>query len=201
MSFKKQTLTFLPGWSFSETLWKPIESLILQVDHPEKSTLIGWSFGGLKAIELCLLEPHRYDELILINSAPYFSQFSAHYWEMANHDLPAFQKQFLRWVFYPQHQRKIENWQEHFILATDDTRELLLTQLEVLFTTNLCEAYQTLTLPILRIQGSEDAIVSPWSSTTPMPNETVKIISGSHTLPFTHTSLLAQIISDFLCNQ
>ena len=200
MSFKK-TLTFLPGWSFSKTLWEPIESLILQPARDEKTTLIGWSLGGLQAIRLCLLEPHRYDRLILINSAPYFSQFSADYWKMANHDLSAFQKRFVRWIFYPQHQGKIKNWQEHFILATTDTREFLLAQLEILFTTHLCEGYQKLKLPILRLQGSEDYIVSSWSPTMSMPNEIVKILSGNHALPFTHANILAKEISDFLCKQ
>lgn len=193
MSSKTDISTFLPGWSFLPTLWEPIELL-------QESILIGWSLGGLQAIKLCLLEPHRYDKLILINSTPYFEKFSATYKEMANHDLPAFQQQFLRWVFYPQHQRKIHNWQTHFILATEDTREFLLAQLDTLFTNDLRESYQKLTLPILRIQGSEDAIVSPWSANIQMPNEILKIISGSHALPFTHSAMLAEIISDFLCH-
>ncbi len=77
-----QTLIFLPGWSFSVSMWNHIGGLI---DNNEKlyiikyvelseifetkkfpmgSILIGWSLGGLMAIKHCLLYPNRYQKLI-----------------------------------------------------------------------------------------------------------------------------------------
>jgi pimeloyl-ACP methyl ester carboxylesterase len=203
MFFEQQGMTFISGWSFTDTLWQPIAAMIEKTVQQarQQKILIGWSLGGLQAIKLCALEPERYDKLILINSTPYFSKFSHAYWQAAESDLLAFQAQFLRWVFYPQHPRKVKNWQQHWIAATEDSAELLRANLNYLFTTNLSELYPKLKLPILRLQGNKDAIVFPWSPSVPMPHETVHLLSGGHALPMTHTATLATMMSNFLCIQ
>ncbi len=182
-------MSFFSGWSFSNTLW---------TETTPDNILIGWSLGGLLAIKKCLEKPHYYQKLILINSTPYFSNFSDQYWQMAQHDLISFQKKFLQWVFYPYLSRHIKNWQSHFIAATPATKEKLMQELYFLKTTDLRASYKTLTLPILRIQGSNDALVPVEHFLA--SNEIHKVLSGGHALLFTERDQVNSIIQEFICH-
>lgn len=162
-----------------------------------KTTLIGWSYGGLRAIEECFKRPDAYEKLILINSATHFSRFTRKYWLLANQNLVTFQEEFLRWVFYPSHQGKSNAWRDHFIVADDENHEQLLSHLRKLWLTDLSEVYSHLTLPILRIHSTHDAVVAPLISNHPMPNETILTWQAGHALPFTHTSELIKVMSAF----
>ncbi|MCD8573619.1 MAG: alpha/beta hydrolase [Gammaproteobacteria bacterium] len=103
------SLIFLPGWGFPSSMWKNIVALInhhqshvstcvelsdaLSAESfPPKAVLIGWSLGGLIAMKHCLRYPGRYQKLILINSAPYFSKFTGRYKHLAENNFSHFKK-------------------------------------------------------------------------------------------------------------
>lgn len=63
----------LPGYAGSAPalgLDGMVEHILPQVE--EQSTLVGWSLGGLVAMRMAMLYPHKFDKLVLIGATPCF---------------------------------------------------------------------------------------------------------------------------------
>lgn len=206
---RASSLIFLPGWGFPASMWRNMSSLrkkdypsyrltfvelseaLSAESFPANAVLVGWSLGGLIAIKHCLRHPRRYQKLILINSAPYFSKFTVRYKNLAENNFSHFKKMFLRWVCYPDSVNPL------LCEGQFKNGDELLAQLSFLFETNYQAEFEKIDLPVLRIQGSSDAIVSHdiWPDRA---NHTVKIITGGHALPFTHENEVSALIKAFL---
>jgi pimeloyl-[acyl-carrier protein] methyl ester esterase len=187
---KGKNVVFLPGWGFSASIWHDIgvsltpncyflnfpevsektcgisgilQQLITQI--PDHSILIGWSLGGLLAINLCTTFPDKFAKLILVASTPKF--IVANQWpgvplREANHFMNTAKKDIQKALathsnltICPFSKLALERH-----LNKNLSPKSLLFYLELLMNADYRDIYLSLTLPILHLFGSKDAIIS-----------------------------------------
>lgn len=113
------TLVFLHGWGMTPSVWHPLinrlhahESLAPALEYPAGSlqdwaasfveqlpldcTLIGWSLGGMLAMQLAALYPERFRSLVLIASTPCFVAHPGWTCGLAPETVHAFRRGFER---------------------------------------------------------------------------------------------------------
>lgn len=164
----------LPGYGRSEgfgamTLEDMAETVLDAM--PEKSSLLGWSLGGLVASQIALSAPQRVEKLITVASSPCFT--AQENWPGIRPDvLQGFQHQLSE-----DFQRTVERFLALQTLGSDSARQdarllkaivlnlpmppvaVLNGGLEILRNVDLRHSITQLTVPLLRIYGALDGLV------------------------------------------
>lgn len=171
---------------------------------PKNSTLIGWSLGGLLAIQFCHAFPRHCHKLILLSTTPLFSEIGN--WpgittENANNiqqklSLSAsdFSDYFLKLLTFPI-RKKIarDNLTKHYSTPTAHN-------LTFLFVTDLREIYANLVTPTTLHLAENDAII-PSTALSKVcsklnPNINISIIkNASHACFINNNAILREIMS------
>ena len=205
MLIDRPTIYGIPGWGFYSAIFKELQlddcsivgfdyyhSPVLSLDSIAKqmannilnpAVVLGWSFGGLIAIKLAALFPHKVKKLILLSSQPKF--LSAPSWEGIAPDSAAqfidelsndFEKQvsyFISLVCYPDSKHSYKKiLMEHFIYE----KESLLRSLDILFQEDLREDYKNLTSDILHIVNKQDAVIKQNSQQLQALNPKARVV-------------------------
>jgi pimeloyl-[acyl-carrier protein] methyl ester esterase len=171
------------------------------------TALIGWSFGGLAALQLYSNFPELFSHLILISSTPRF--MSDGNWKgmsalqadkqfhSAKINMQKYQQQFLRLAIYPDKSKQIARNHMHA-----DDNENLLPQLHSLFHTDMRDEFSKLTVPVMQIIAENDMIVRPEQSmqSSQLLNHTIHTIpQAGHMFLKTHTYEVSTRIKEFIC--
>lgn len=229
---KQKDIVFLPGWGFDASILhamgaslmpkcyfvnlpeisdktyginEVLEKLIIQV--PNASILVGWSLGGLLAINLCSAFSDKFTKLILIASTPKFITTSGwpgisvreanHFMNTAQKDIQKTLTRLLKLAEYPFAGLDLDNYLNRSLSLKN-----LLFYLEFLMNTDYRDAYHSLTIPILHLFGGKDAIVSASTMTalkSTSSHATFKQIKEAGHLPFiTHFVTTQKAIKEFI---
>ena len=210
---------FIPGWGFKSSIWHNFNginldfpdmtplNLITVVMHmakqiPPKSTIIGWSLGGLFAIKLATLFPAKVNKLVLIATTPCFRAGSN--WPgitKAQQDIAFLTEHFLRLVSYPNKSTVIKCWLKQNLANIKQQQDLWREYLKILFNSDLRNDYSAISMPILHILGKQDAIIKTNINNLASINNKAQIITikrAGHALFLTHREIFMQIIKEFL---
>lgn len=163
--------------------------LPLTDEIPDGKTLVGWSLGGLIAMTLCAQYPGRYQQLILLASSPKFpDDHAAAFMNMAETDILHTLQHFIKLTSFPTRRA-----QQYFADHANDiiSRPSLLDELKFLFHADMRAIFSSLTLPILSLHGSRDAVL-PASANS-------QIIDGAgHGFIYTHAAQTSKVIRQFM---
>ena len=233
---KKPLTLFISGWGFKADLLKESscyfdEFTLINLPHlnelkldvivkhlsmdvvADGSTIIGWSLGGLIAIQLASLFPEKVKKLILLSSSPRFSQDKGwkgirkneaiKFLSLAKNDIEYLFDYFLFLVNYPNvmaHYRKLLinnslDWRAN--------RSYLIKYLEILFGADMRELYKSIRVPILHLIGEKDAIVQLNSEALIRLNSRTKIhliSKGGHMVFLSHGKECKEELTRFINN-
>lgn len=213
------TIYALPGWGFHASIFDALQHdafCLKGLDYihlaelppqriaeelsdqlPDDACLLGWSLGGLLAMQIASLFPHKIKKLILIASQPKLELANAEaFFHAAVTDLEQQLAYFLRLVCYPHRSRALRAiLQQHMV--TGQTRALI-SLLALLFSLDLRSQYQHLDQDILQIISQQDAVVSQRAD-LPHPKATIITLEqAGHAGFLTHTSLCVDAITRWL---
>ena len=164
----------LPGMGSSPII-NPynIKKLIEQIDKiiPEKVTIIGWSLGGLIAIQYALKYPKKINSLICISSTPCFVQkkgwsygVDMNFFKKFNRDFISNWRKTLKKFFILQliksktNKMIINKLENDFIGKSPPSKEALKKTLSILEETDIRNDIKKINLPTLVIAGRKDMI-------------------------------------------
>jgi pimeloyl-[acyl-carrier protein] methyl ester esterase len=215
-SFAKQLpgdATFLefPSLRSVDSIDNAIDQLLCSI--PSKSIIIGWSLGGLIALKLSVLFPNTCQRLILMATTPKFAQtqdwqgidstkinyflnhFRSHFIDLMNY--------FIKLINYPNKNKHIKQLIKDYHVSAADryNKESLFRYLELLFYTDLRDAYAMLTIPTLHLLGGNEGIIVCNDTQLKRLNSNVNIttIKQSGHAPFlTHSNECLKHIKTFL---
>ncbi|MFK5984382.1 MAG: pimeloyl-ACP methyl ester esterase BioH [Pseudomonadota bacterium] len=197
----------LPGYGDAKNLLpeqytttKIAQQLANYLNQAEQTIILGWSMGGLIAIELAKLYPQKVASIVLVASNPQFVQTAN--WPNA------IEKQILI-DFSNQLKQDIKKTIKRFIaiqaMGSETARQdikIILSMVEqqaypeystlnkgldILLTVDLRNSLLSLTLPILMITGDRDSLVNIKALkylSEQAPNLCLEVISGAGHAPF-----------------
>lgn len=184
----------------------PPERMVEHLAHalPNDAYLLGWSLGGLLAIQLASLFPRKVNKLILVASQPKFTsavdwvgidvQDSEHVKRAFAQDFDKQMQYFIRLVCYPSRSSQLRSVLQTNLCRTQHAA--LISLLDLLFSLDLRTEYQHLTMDILHMVSERDAIIPQTASQLTALNSRVKTImleQASHAGFLTHASCLNAI--------
>jgi pimeloyl-[acyl-carrier protein] methyl ester esterase len=194
MNAPKTHLVFIPGWGFKASVWKNVSASlnipaillelpllennenILENFHlaietmnsqvPENAILIGWSLGGLIAIQFCHRYPHKIRHLILMNSTPrllvaegwngvtklWQKKLLTHFQKDPHH----FLIKFIDKILFPYQKIDFKNYLEQQLLKH---KTHLKNYFNLLFLLDLRKIFSALPLKVSSIFGESDLIL------------------------------------------
>jgi pimeloyl-[acyl-carrier protein] methyl ester esterase len=214
-------LILIAGWGFKSSIWDSItdnikDFNILTIDIkqaldddyvrslPDNSILIGWSFGGMAAVDIYLKYPSKFKKLILVASSPKFieehnylgvtkakaEEFYLNY--ICNPKMQLIN--FVKLIQYPNKDLSIKKILEDHL----DDRNLSI-YLKQLFEWDFRNQYQMIKIPILHIIGNKDAIISINNYPS---NHQINIINAApHALFLTHREEFQTSLMEFISNE
>lgn len=226
MLAQNQAVYIISGWGFSAKLLfgampafvRPVAldyhfmaaahiaeiSEMLAPKIPDHATLLGWSLGGLVAIDLASRFPKKAHKLILIATQPQLvakkdwqgiCQKDAARFMQGFCDKPRQQMlHFIQLVNYPNRQRdKKRRLLAHFV-SLPQYQTPLSAQLHVLFGTDLKNAYQNLNLKVLHMVHGQDAVLGQNADQLRRLNPGVSLVNLPHLghAGFLHDSCIYQ---------
>jgi pimeloyl-[acyl-carrier protein] methyl ester esterase len=202
--FPKYQIQLIDLCHFNADNFLPIQQGI------DQHIIIGWSLGGLTALQLCNRYPHYFTHLILLASTPRFMQDSNWYGmsasqikkqlAFANSDLTGYYETFFKLAAYPEKSSAVLETAKQHLHAPHET--ILTHLLENLFYHDMREPFTKLNLPIMQIIGEKDVVIRPEQSSqaNTLVNHTIhNIPKAGHLLPVTHPEQIAALIKDFIC--
>jgi pimeloyl-[acyl-carrier protein] methyl ester esterase len=191
---------------------KEVAKLILS--EVPTATWIGWSLGGLVALQAALQQPQKVQKLVLVGATPSFTRQQD--WDCGV-DIEAQQafkdgleknfeeviNQFCLQTFGPnQVDEATRRLGELPLTGLVPANKVLLTGLHLLYSNNLLPRLNACKMPTLFLGGTCDRTVRPESlhrATSLMPNAQVSLISGAGHAPFiSHEEAFLDIIRGFL---
>jgi len=222
-------IVFLPGWGFKCSVWQSIasefnQSLLLDfpvennitLNHignffsqkiPDNSIIIGWSLGGMVALNIAKLFPQKCKKLILVASTPKFvtcenwdgmHQAAADdFFERAYHEDDALLQHFIKLVQFPNRSSLIREYLTNNTLEIEKYKEYL----KLLFQSDLRAEYERIAVPILHVLGSNDALVRSQASNFKQLNgaTSINVINGAGHVPFlSHKQDFLKMINEFI---
>lgn len=233
MPNNNRTIYTIPGWGFKSTIFSSLldpEFNFIGLDYyqlsdqsiqmlttnraaqiTQPSIIIGWSFGGLIAIQLAALFPEKIKQLILISSQPKMS--AAINWHgISDQQQKSFTDSFLKHpkkhmqyfsqlTRHPNQSRVHREYLNQHLIDSAQYLPQLTQQLHMLFNTDLRTSYQDLNQPILQILNEHDAIIQQRQEQLIKLNTNIKITAianCSHAGFLTHKDMYKQIIKDFI---
>ena len=233
----KQSIIFLPGWGFHASIWKMLASklpgmhftfcelpttptahhdklesvthlLNKQIQH--RAILVGWSLGGLIAMNLSQQFPEKYSHLITISSTPRLLETpqwagvpidTAHqFLQLAKTNLPQLLLRFRKLVGHPHCHRVNCLLDSHIWRSTEKIK--LLYYLEMLMEADIRSQHPSLSIPALYFFGDHDAITPAVCAQQIMLSckkaQTQLLNDAGHAALLTHTDKIAEQILIFL---
>ena len=192
---------------------KGLKQILEKRDDP--SVVIGWSAGGIVALEVACENPELIEGLVLIGATPKFCSGDGYPWGVAARNVRAMileirkgpratLDRFFQDVSWPAvESESCRN--KKVIAACDIGIEHLVYGLHYLHKIDLRNRLKTLEIPILIIHGREDRIV-PWQAGAwlnhSLPNSRIIIHEGvGHDIPERRPGVLASEIGEFLEDQ
>jgi pimeloyl-[acyl-carrier protein] methyl ester esterase len=175
---------------------------------------VGWSLGGLVALNAALRQPHKVQKVIMVSATPCFSKQEN--WEFGvsasqqeifrkglEDDFEGTLKQFCLQCFGVT--RVDESLSRlGYTSITDDVpaRQVLHTGLQLLYGNDLSAGIGACQVPTLFLGGNRDRTIRPESfehAAAMMPNSSSTIIRGAGHTPFiSHQDRFLDIIRDFI---
>lgn len=166
---------------------------------PKKAVYVGWSLGGLLALQLAIDYPSRVEQVITLGSSPCF--LTQPNWQGVSQDY------FKR--FYQAVNDNPSKALRQFVLLTLADRQsqkhyfaYALSRLSKLGATNLLRGLDILEKTDLRLQNSVEtlALIGENDPLTPLNSsrKAVVIPGAGHLLPMTHASVVAHHIEEVL---
>lgn len=189
---------------------KGLKQILEKRDDP--SVVIGWSAGGIVALEVARENPELIEWLVLVGATPKFCAGDGYPWGVATGNVRAmileikkYPKAVLNRFFQDVSWPTVESEScrnKKVIAAHDVGIEHLVHGLHYLHKIDLRNSLKTLEIPILIIHGREDRIV-PWQAGAwlnhSLPNSRIIIHEGvGHDIPERRPGLLASEIREFL---
>ncbi|NOZ52176.1 MAG: pimeloyl-ACP methyl ester esterase BioH [Gammaproteobacteria bacterium] len=179
------------------------------------ASIIGWSLGGVLALNLALQHPKLISTLVLVASSPQFVRCND--WV---HGMPANIIEGFATDLTKDYRQTILRFLAIQAMGSDFTRNTLRTLrekiflngephikalqggLEILLSTNLRPQLKKINSDVLFLLGEKDTLVpqsAGAASTALTPNSRYAIIAGAAHAPFvTHPQQFIQLISDFI---
>ncbi len=193
-------IVFLPGWGYRASVFTAMlpyfsdlrvscMDLPLRDDAPNGKVLVGWSLGGMIAMALCAQFPGRYRQLILLASTPTFpTDHASTFMNMAETDISQTLQHFIKLTSFPS-----RSAQQYFAAHANDitSRPSLMDELKFLFRTDMRKTFASLTLPILSLHGSRDAVL-------PAPVNSQIIDGAGHGFIYTHAAETSKVMRQFM---
>ena len=233
---KKPLTLFISGWGFKANLLKEspcyfndltlidlphlnelkLDLIVryLSMNLADGSIIVGWSLGGLIAIQLASLFPKKVRKLILLSSSPRFSQDkgwkgierneAVKFLNLAKGNIKHFFDYFLFLVNYP---NTIAHYKKLLIKNSVDwkiNKSYLIKYLEILFVADIRELYKSIKVPILHLIGEKDPIVQLNSKELIRLNDRTKIHSiskGGHIIFLSHGKECKEQLTRFINNE
>lgn len=224
-------LIFISGWGTTGAVWEPVLEILGQCGpisifswdqwfqednspkkHLESATqaalLVGWSLGGLLALQAAFSVPERVAGLCLISTTARMLE-DRDYVGVPEKVLKAMQVQFKRNprgvmenfaenCFYPE--KKPDLSRSFIEMAQSFPHGIMNRGLRFLKETDLRHRLSHIEGPVLLLHGIKDAIIPVEQGRyleALLNNATLAISCGGHGLPFTHASWLTRQIHDF----
>ena len=218
---KKPPILFISGWGFKANLLKESSCYcndFTLVDLPhlnelkldliakhlstnltDSSIVVGWSLGGIMAIQLASLFPEKVRKLILLSSSPRFSQDKGwkgigrneaiKFLNLAKSDIKYLFDYFLFLVSYPNVITRYKTLLINHLIDWQTNKNYLIKYLEILFEVDVRELYKSIKVPIFHLIGRKDPIVQPNSAELIRLNNRTKIhliSKGGHIIFLSH---------------
>lgn len=186
---KNYRIYAIPGWGFKTGVFKMLNNrnfnvigldyiqlselpLVEIVQHIAKqieaqSVLLGWSFGGLIAIKLAVLYPHKVKKLILFGCQPKIISsddwlgvekiFAINFLKGLSQNFNKQMRLFVHMVCYPNRPAVIRKTLKEYLLQ-ESARELT-SLLKLLFDADLREEYSKLKNNVLHFISEQDVVI------------------------------------------
>ncbi|MBE9516220.1 MAG: pimeloyl-ACP methyl ester esterase BioH [Proteobacteria bacterium] len=186
----------------------------LQAVLPKQSVVVGWSMGGMVAIELALQQPQKVQALILINSTPRFANtddwdkgvppavlegFATELESGVERTLARFLSLQLGKLASAEQLRQLRQ-----LVKSRPAPDIAVMRkgLNILATADLRSRVAQLNLPVLIVQGQRDrltpAAAAHWLAEQ-IPDAGKHVIAGAGHAPFlSHTDEVASAMIEFL---
>ncbi len=225
-------LILLHGWGFQHQVWDALTSLLephcpsYAVDLPgygqsaarldddldsltdwlaaqlPRGVWLGWSLGGLLAINLCLRHPDKVQGLYLVSTTPRFLQaadwshaMQARIWQSFSEQLQAHQRNTLQRFLAlqvkgdTQARDLLRPLRRHFTQAPMPSTEVLAQGLRLLGDSDLRSQVSALRCPTCLVLGARDALVplavkDAWRALLTDTPATIKIFPNAAHMPF-----------------
>jgi pimeloyl-[acyl-carrier protein] methyl ester esterase len=208
----------LPGhgrsaWQGDDGLEGLARAVLEQV--PERAAWLGWSLGGLVAVQAALAAPARIERLVLVAATPSFVSRPGWSTAMATGLFEAFardlERDYLRTLqrFLALQVRGSEAadvvlraLRARLLQYGQPAPQALMAGLEILRATDLRAQFAGIACPVLLLMGARDTLVPAAAAQTAaalLPDARVELIEGAGHAPFLACpAMVADIIEDFL---
>ncbi|MFW0072639.1 MAG: alpha/beta hydrolase [Coxiella-like endosymbiont] len=232
---KKPLILFISGWGFKASLLKESscyfnEFTLIDLPHlnelkldlivrhlsmnlADGSIIVGWSLGGLVAIQLASLFPEKVRKLILLSSSPRFLQDKGwkgirrneaiKFLNLAKSNIKCLFDYFLFLVNYPNTIAHYKTLLINNLIDWQTNKNYLIRYLEILFRADIRELYKSIKVPILHLIGEKDPIVQFNSEELIRLNDRTKvhlISKGGHIIFLSHGKECKEQLTRFINN-
>lgn len=209
----------LPGFGRSAGMPMPtsLEAMadVLQEVAPAQTVWMGWSLGGLLAMEMAARMPQRVSHLVLMAATPCFVQQTDWPCAMPAQDFSAFAdsvrqdastalKRFLalQCLGSVSSRQDLRFLQSCIVQGVVSSGEALEKGLVLLGGADSRVPFSALSLPVLSVLGEHDALVpvsvAPALSSL-LPSSTVRVVADAAHVPFlSHPQTCANAVLDFI---
>ena len=212
------TIVDLPGYGRSplpngDYTLETVAELVAEV-APNEAAWIGWSLGGMVAMQLALAHAAHVQRLILIASTPKFIAGDDWPWGLDANVFHMFEQNLVQDAratlsrFFALQVHDLDNAQEtlrklrHQLTERAPEQQALELSLAILRRSDLRSALARIQCPTLLIQGNADNIVTQGTATAlqqALPNATLQIIRNAGHAPFlSHEKEFLNAVDDFL---
>lgn len=212
----KKHVVFISGWAHPAQSLQPIGDALgpdfdvslhaasdRQITLDKRSILVGWSLGGMLAMDLAIKHPELVSRLVLIGSTPRFTFTPGEEFGTPEANLVDLMKQlsedikttlqgFIAYAALP-HRPSLKTFPQHLELLHDGLRYLK--------TRDLRPDIHNIKCPVLLLHGKQDAVIShaasEWLQRNLAQAKLVSVDNMGHDLPLRRPELVVAHVQDF----